>query len=66
MLIVSTHAENAHEEHQGHVINWLSLCLALIDAGVITAEQINATRGMAVEMADQEIAAIRDEVPDGG
>ena len=51
------------ESNKAHAINWATLAFVLIENGIITQEQYDASRQRAIAHADQEWAKRRDKSP---
>jgi len=55
-------AKQLEEASKAQVINTMALMIALVEAGVITYDQINNARGMATHVVDQAWQARMDEL----
>jgi hypothetical protein len=49
------------EANQAHAANYLSIALALVDKGILTAEDLENKRLLALSMVEQEFARKKDE-----
>ena len=54
-------AEDFNEANRGHVTNWIALCLALEKKGIVTLEEIEECRILAIHLVDQASAQKRSE-----
>lgn len=54
-------AEQINQSNQAHAVNYMTLVLALIEKGVISADEIEKARSQATHFVEQEWARKREE-----